>query len=197
MEKWKPVVGYEGRYEVSDQGRVRSLPLVVAKPGRAAFIHPLSNRVLRQACNRRGYKLVMLHSGTNKDRRTTTVHRLVCEAFHGPSPAGRPHALHGDGNPANNVPENLRWGSHDENLKEAVRHGSIRSGERHPRAKLSDAEVAVIRQLHAEGSRYKAIAARFGLHWCYVQKLVLGTMRAEPSVAERLSDAGKHPPACR
>ena len=178
MEKWLPVVGYEGRYEVSDQGRVRSCPIPVNLPGVRPFVHPMSNRILRQTTAPRNYRQVMLHTGVKSERRTVRVHRLVCEAFHGPAPDGKPHVLHGDGDPSNNTVANLRWGTHEENIREAARHGSIKSGETHPRVKLSDKDVENIRRLRERGISYKEIASRFGVHWCYVQKLVLRTMRA-------------------
>lgn len=176
-EIWKPVAGYEGRYEVSNLGAVRSCPITVCRPGVTPFIHPLSGRVLKQTTVPRGYKQVMMHTGVPSERRNVRVHRLVCEAFHGPPHAEAFHVLHGDGNPGNNSADNLRWGTHDENLKDAVMHGSIGKGERHPRARLSDQDIEAIRQLKRSGLTYRQIASQYGVHWCYVQKLVLGVRR--------------------
>ena len=107
-EQWLPVVNYEGRYEVSDLGRVKSLRGVA------------SDKVLSE-CHIKGYAVVTLYSGgTGK---TEYVHRLVLEAFVGPPPQGKPLALHWDDNPQNNALSNLRWGSYSDNAKDSIRNG--------------------------------------------------------------------------
>jgi hypothetical protein len=110
VENWKPVAGAAGRYEVSDQGRVKSLvgrKERLLKPG----VHPRS-----------GHRLVSLaiERGTAK---AFWVHRLVLEAFVGPCPAER-EACHNDGDPGNNNVGNLRWGTRSENRKDSVNHGT-------------------------------------------------------------------------
>lgn len=145
-EIWKAVVGYEGRYEVSNTGLVRSLPLLVSPKGARPHVHHASGRVLTQSTNKRGYKILQLAGGKLGDGVTMRVHRLVCEAFHGPAPFAKAEVLHGDGDPANNLVSNLRWGSHKENAQDALIHGAIKVGQHHPRARLSDADVAAMRE---------------------------------------------------
>lgn len=104
-ERWRPVVGYEDRYEVSDHGRVRSLK---------------RNLVMTPGTNARGYKRVDLcRSGSVKHR---SIHSLVLEAFVGPRPVGK-FGLHGDDNPSNNRLDNLRWGTPSENNQDALLRG--------------------------------------------------------------------------
>lgn len=114
-ERWLPVAGYEGIYEVSSHGRVRSL----------RRLDPAGRRV-------GGRELTIVHLPTghqrvklSKDGRSVhaALHRLVLAAFAGPPPDGC-EALHNDGNPANNRVENLRWGTRSENLRDSVRHGT-------------------------------------------------------------------------
>ena len=117
-ETWKSVVGREGLYEVSDQGRVRSVDRTVHyKDGRT---RRLKGRVLKPWKNRKGYLLAALY-GEGKTR-TKFVHRIVLEAFVGDRPEGL-ETLHIDGNPANNHVGNLKWGTSSENALDKVRHG--------------------------------------------------------------------------
>jgi hypothetical protein len=107
-EEWRPVVGYEGRYEVSSLGRVKST--LLREP-----------RILRPGIDRYGYQLLALH----KDGKQTTrkVHVLVARAFHGSRPAGL-DVMHLDGDSLNNAVANLAYGSRSQNLLDAVRHGT-------------------------------------------------------------------------
>jgi len=112
-ERWLPVVGYEGFYEVSDLGRVRSMRRRVAG-GRAV-------RILKPCQYPRGHlKVVLCVNGQKKDM---LVHRLVAIAFIGPQPPGC-EVCHYDGNPANNVLGNLRWGTRGDNIRDSIRHGT-------------------------------------------------------------------------
>ena len=117
-ERWLPVDGYEGFYEVSSLGRVRSVPRRVSNGMRGG-------RILRTATGRHGH----LHLGLSRENRvrTFTVHVLVARAFLGPRPAGM-EIRHLDGDAGNNVPENLRYGTHGENEADKVRHGTHRNG---------------------------------------------------------------------
>lgn len=121
VERWLPVVGFEGSYEVSDHGRVRGLDRIGAAGQRVA------GRVLTPTPNSHGYPAVTLYG--NGLRRVGKVHRLVLEAFVGPCPDGM-EACHGpDRDQTNNRLSNLRWGTSSENNFDRVRHGT------HPRAR--------------------------------------------------------------
>lgn len=118
-EEWRAVVGYEGHYEVSNQGRLRSLDRVVEYKNGVERMH--KGKVLKLGKHKFGYLKVELH----KDGKIThtNIHRLVLEAFTGPCPDGM-EACHNDGNPTNNTIENLRWGTRSENRQDAVKHGT-------------------------------------------------------------------------
>ncbi len=117
VERWRPVVGYEGAYEVSDLGRVRSLDRVTDRGrkwrGRMMSPCPLQNDYVIVTLWREG------------KQRSPLVHRLVLAAFVGPAPDGH-EALHRDGNRANNQLSNLAWGTHSENEYDKVSHGTHR-----------------------------------------------------------------------
>ena len=121
-ERWLPVPEYEGIYEVSDAGRIRSVDRhVTYRSGLVVFYR---GRVLRQTVHRDGHLVVTLWRG-NKGR-TRRVHQLVMAAFVGPCPAGR-EVCHGDGNPARNCLSNLRYDTRSNNHRDAGRHGTHRN----------------------------------------------------------------------
>lgn len=119
-ERWLPVVGYEGLYEVSDQGQVKSLDRYVRDPKGVRLVR---ERILKSNPQTTGYLTVVLCREGHK--KTRTIHQLVLESFVGPRPEGAV-ACHNDGDSTNNTPSNLRWDSQSNNLYDAVRHGTNR-----------------------------------------------------------------------
>lgn len=113
-EEWRPVPGYEGRYDVSDRGRVRSHIQWNRKPT-PRLLSPSSHTKLP-------YKKVCLTDGRGSCS-TLLVHRLVMMAFIGPCPDGM-EVRHLDGDPTNNNLDNLRYGTRPQNQEDAVRHGT-------------------------------------------------------------------------
>ncbi len=109
-ECWLPVPGYEGLYEISDLGNVKSIPRRRTRGG-----------LLSVTIGKRGYPKVSLC----KDGRQSTheVHRLVAAAFIGMSPEGQ-EVRHKDGDTLNPRARNLEYGTRSENNLDAVRHGT-------------------------------------------------------------------------
>jgi hypothetical protein len=142
--EWRSIIGFPG-YHVSDDGRV--------------FSKRLSN-IMALRRDRYGYLSVSLrHRGVRSTRR---VHRLVCEAFHGPAPDEGCHAAHLDGDKLNNAAANVAWATAKENAAHKSEHGTNHGnggmpGERHPSAKLTAEQVGAIRA--SPLSSYKAAAA--------------------------------------
>lgn len=166
-EQWMPIPGWEGRYSVSSEGRLRGEPLKVRRgPGDGEYTWP--SRPVSQYRTPRGYMAATLYRGNKSYSRR--VHRLVLEAFVGPCPDGM-EARHLDGNPTNNRLENLAWGSHQENEADKRAHGTAPTGERGPGAKLNSRQVAAIRHRFAAGERAVDLAAEFGIHWATLYKI--------------------------
>ena len=107
-EEWRSVPGYEGRYEVSNLGEVRSYAT-----GRL--------RVVVAPVAKNGYRYAFLTQDGKRVGRT--VHQLVCLAFHGPRPDGM-QVRHLDGNKLNNHLDNLLYGTPSENSYDTVRQGA-------------------------------------------------------------------------
>ena len=118
-EQWLPIPGWEGLYEVSDHGRVRSLDRWVTRSNGQRVHYPGRMKSLPRL--QTGYPVVHL----SKDGRLTTkaVHTVVLETFVGPRLPGTV-CCHKDGDPTNNRLTNLRWDTQSNNLKDAVRHGT-------------------------------------------------------------------------
>lgn len=108
-ETWLPVAGYEGRYEVSDQGRVRSL-------------HKRNPGHIKKQRNHKEYWTVALkYDGVHHS--PSPVHVLVATAFLGPRPHGM-DTCHNNGDSLDNRLENLRYDTHSANQLDSVRHGT-------------------------------------------------------------------------
>lgn len=161
VEIWKPVPGWEGLYEASSQGRIRSLPREVHDRLRDRRWR-IPGGVMKPGTRGKGYKCVAL---TDKNKSITeSVHKLVCLAFHG-RPSGKTEVAHADGNPANNSASNLRWATSAENHADKEAHGRTARGERSGRAILSEADVLNIRERYRTGTVSNCQQARdYGVH---------------------------------
>ncbi|MBR3164001.1 HNH endonuclease [Candidatus Saccharibacteria bacterium] len=111
-EIWKAVPGYEGKYEVSDQGRVRSLPHIVTmkKINAKSYPYYFKGKILKPYVGKGGYLYVSLVI------KREYVHRLVAMAFI-PNPDNLPQVNHKDENKQNNIVSNLEWCTQKYNLK--------------------------------------------------------------------------------
>lgn len=117
MEKWKDITGYEGLYQVSDQGQVRSLDRRVKSKGSGSYLR--KGQLIKPKIRRDGYPSV----GLRRDggREFLLVHRLVLEAFVGVRPEGM-EARHLNDVKGDPRLENLVWGTRSENNYDRVRN---------------------------------------------------------------------------
>lgn len=119
QEEWRAVIGYEGFYEVSDQGRVRSVKReIVFSDGR---VRTFPSKLLKSWVNpNTGRNEVGL--SVNQKCHTARVYVLVMAAFVGPCPDGK-IICHSDGDRTNDALGNLRYGTYSSNNQDTVRHG--------------------------------------------------------------------------
>ena len=169
MSEWRPYPR-DARYEVSADGRIRSLWF---RNGKVTFLRsaPL---IMKQNGNWSGHMSVQVGGG-----RRVAVHRMVLEAFVGPPPANA-EACHCNGNPADNRVSNLRWDTKLENERDKLRHGTRPFGERSGTAKLGKEKVMAILSSTEGGSllarRYGVSkstisAIRHGRLWPHIQRI--------------------------
>lgn len=159
-ETWLPVPSFEGLYEASSFGRVKSIErILVNSVGIAA---KRKSVVLKGTVGNYGekqmYENVVLYRDGGRYRKG--VHQIICETFEGPRPPGA-LVRHMDGNGFNNIPANVRWGTHKENIADQFRLGERGVGELSSHSKLTNADVRHIKRLIANGATNAAIGRQF------------------------------------
>jgi hypothetical protein len=142
-EIWKPIPGYEGFYEASSLGRIRSLDrdVVQAKAFGGVCVRHFKGKVLIPKTHGRYHQVNLAKSGVT---RTVNLHSVICEAFHGPRPSPQHEAAHWDRDVANNAVDNLRWATKVENADDKQRHGTMMRGEGHAHAVFQDGQITEI-----------------------------------------------------
>ncbi len=119
-EEWRSIPGYEGVYDASDHGRIRSLSRVIYP--RAGSPRPICGRIMKLGVGDKGHLIVCL-KGALSGRQFFLAHRLVLVTFVGPCPPDM-EGCHNDGNPGNNHLDNLRWDTSTANHYDMVKHGT-------------------------------------------------------------------------
>lgn len=158
MPTWLPVLGFEGLYEVSHTGLVRSLDRTVTytRPTDGREIKRFyKSKILKPGYNR-GYPLVTLCDRDNKHH-TRQVHDLVLSAFHRPKYPGE-ECRHLDGQRNNNHIDNLCWGTAADNMSDKIRHETYVRGSRVGNSKLKAKDIHEIRVRLEAGDTHADIA---------------------------------------
>lgn len=154
MEEWRNVVGFEGIYEVSSHGNVRSV-----KSGQ-----------LKKITEDKKTNRPFLNLWKNNKQNVVRVHKLVLEAFVGLCPEGL-ECCHNDGNSFNNHISNLRWDTHKSNIHDRITHGTSNRGERCGTAKLTLEQVNAIRK---DTRLQRLIAADYGIAESMISRIKNG-----------------------
>jgi len=146
IEEWRDIPGFEGLYQASSLGRIKSLTRQTQ--GRRAGPVTVPERILKPYVDRKGYhRLNPCRIGGGKVG--ASVHRLVCSTFHGPAPEGK-EVAHWDGDPTNNRSDNLRWATHLENALDKFRHGTNTSNGHIVSSVLTKEDVRAIRRIYSD-----------------------------------------------
>lgn len=169
-ESWCPVPGWELFYEVSDLGRVRSLPRQTSSGRRGGKI--------LQPARKNTYGHLKVTLSKPGQRVTRDVHWLVTRAFLGDPPPGT-EACHGTGGASDNSLANLRYGTCAQNQQDRLRDGTDSRGEKNVRAKLTWEKVRQIRLRASEPHRL--LAEEFGVSPAAIWQVLHNRQWKEPS----------------
>ena len=170
-EIWKSVIGYEGFYEVSNLGNVKSLPRRMWN-GRNYFTS--KERILKpgfagcKARDRKRQRLMVILSKDGK-KENCLVHHLVARAFIGERPEGMV-ICHNDGNHLNNNKDNLRYDTQQQNIMDMYRHGG-----NYGKGRLNKDEVLEVRRLYKNGESIDDITKLFHVNKRAIIKIINNT----------------------
>lgn len=149
MEEWREIKGTNGKYYVSNMGRVKS----IKSNG--------DELILKLYGGKSGYLTFNLY--INSKPKTTAIHRVVAEAFLGENPDNL-YVNHIDGDKTNNRLDNLEYVTPKENALHAFKTGLNKSGENHPNSKLRNRDIILIKLLQKLGYTDTDLANRFNVH---------------------------------
>ena len=166
-EVWKDIPGFEGLYEVSDTGGVRSRSRPITRTYKSGHVARTEHkgRILRQGTNKRGYRFVVLRrDGWSVTRE---VHRLVAAAFLPKPTPGQTQVRHLDGDRLNNARANLAWGTASENQLDLYSY----RGYHH---RLTPDDVHEIRLRLSQGVTGRELAKQFGVSESNISEIKQG-----------------------
>lgn len=158
LEVWKDIKEYEGIYQVSNFGNVKSLGNSFSRKERFLKLSPQS----------KGYLTVVLQK--NATRKMVLVHRLVAEHFVDNNQS-KPQVNHINGDKTCNIVENLEWVSHRENLDHAIKNNLTLKGEENRNSKLKDIDVVKIHSLLQKGTTTKELSESYNVSYSTIDSI--------------------------
>lgn len=169
MTHWKPIPSFEGLYEISEYGAIKSLGRV--ETTKAGWSRVKNEKFIKPYVGKDDRLYIDLSN--NYKRLRTSVHRMVLTSFVGPCPEDM-EACHNDGNHRNNHYTNLRWDTHQNNLHDKYVHGTHICGENHKLSKLKKEDILAIRELSKQKLSQKKIAEKFNVSRGLIGKILSG-----------------------
>lgn len=177
QEHWRPVRDFEGLYECSSEGNVRSLTRTREGSVFGRHDREYEGRVLKKSRDSDGYEIVSLTDSKRKN--LAKVHRIVAAAFI-ENPFNLPCVNHLNGIKHDNKPSNLEWCDQSMNERHAYRTGLKKPviapsrGEANGNAKMSAKDVQFIRELNISRGDRKKLATKFGVHVATIDRILKG-----------------------
>lgn len=157
-EVWKDIKDYEGIYQVSNFGNVKSLGNSFSR----------KERLLKLSHQSKGYLTVVLQK--NATRKMVLTHRLVAEHFID-NTESKPQVNHINGDKTDNIVENLEWVSHRENLDHAIKNNLTLKGEENRNSKLKDVDVIKIYSLLQKGTTTKELSESYNVSYSTIDSI--------------------------
>lgn len=171
-EVWKDIPGYEGRYQASSLGRIRSVDRIVKQKTANGRI---CDRFLRGTIlkpTKFNYQFVHLGRCTGRKK----VHHLVLLTFIGPKPFQKACGAHLNGIRHDNRASNLTWCSNKENHSHKLAHGTLIFGEQHHAAKLTDKKINIIRKEYRQGVRgfgFTSLSQKYKMSYTSLRDVII------------------------
>lgn len=169
-EIWKDIKDFEGIYQVSNLGSVRSLDRKVFNKGNNSWCNK-KGRILKPTKDKGGYLYVGLHNKDNVKTNSVKIHRLVALAFC----TGYEYGLevnHKNGNRQDNRSENLEWVTRSQNIRDIYKRGLNTNGDKNNASKLKNREIGIITSLYDSGVSQIIIAKAFSVSQATISNII-------------------------
>lgn len=169
-EIWKDIKDFEGIYQVSNLGNVRSLDRKVFNKGNNSWCNK-KGRILKPTKDKGGYLYVGLHDKENAKTSSVKIHRLVAFAFC----IGYEYGLevnHKNGNRQDNRSENLEWVTRSQNIRDIYKRGLNTNGDKNNASKLKNREIRIITSLYDSGVSQIIIAKSFNVSQATISNII-------------------------
>lgn len=160
-EQWKWVVGFEGAYEVSNFGRVRTY-----RASALAEVTDVPHALLRGSPHKAGYQYFRIWGSDGKVHKLY-LHDMILTAFVGPRPMPKHEARHLNGRASDTRLDNLAWGTRQENIDDIRRHGTRKT-------RFTEDQIREIKRRLAAKEHQRKIAKDFGVKQGYIANINIG-----------------------
>lgn len=166
---WKDIPGWEGYYQASDWGLIKSLLRIIIYEN--GINKRINETILVPSITSERFAVSLARKGTKK---TWPIHQLVAITFYGKCPEGM-EVCHEDNNPFNNKKVNLRYDTEKNNQRDRLKFGTDLRGEKNPLHKLTKEQVIKIRELRKTGIyTLQKLGLMFGVHYITVNDITRG-----------------------
>ena len=169
-EIWKDIKGFEGIYQVSNLGNVRSLDRKVFNKGNNSWCNK-KGRILKPTKDKGGYLYVGLYDKENAKTSSVKIHRLVALHFCTGYKQGL-EVNHKNGVRDDNRSENLEWVTKSQNIRDIYKRGFNTNGDKNNASKLKNEYVGIIASLYDSGVSQLIIAEAFGVSQATISNII-------------------------